>query len=533
MALCLAFAASAAAEVRSGTATDGTEPERIPGSIDIVGVSASYDTAGSMQVAVTTVAPPPVTEEVVLTARSGVLSGGECVAPLLAIVGTYVQPPAVAWGTSYGNKGEGSESISGTTTTLTATDPALANQPFDCVEPAIYEVGEEGELVGPPLEGLTAPILLVGPPPPPASPAPPAPPPPPPPPTPKAANLTFPSKAVTLRRNAWKKITIKVTNVGNAAAGKVSLRVGKAKGVAIKPKSGTLKLKSIAAGKSKVASFKVRLGKQAKARSKLALAVVGARGVKASGALTIKAWKRPGRPGKGKGKGKKEGTEPAPPAAPLAEKIFYRLEMKISESAALAAITFVDGTWAYTGMPSGGLPTCTGVTGGPETEGCVKYTYDPASGTVRLESVGSGKITAGGSLEIGDKTYSPTAIPAAGTRLQVEQEYIGFSGFCGPFSTCTTWHEYVTLTSGGEFILSRQSLTTSDGPGAFVAAGSYPPDQHGTYAIEGGARIKLNFADGTSQTKTIAILLNKEGKPDPVNEGLLLDSSYFTFAHTG
>jgi len=42
--LSLAFAASAAAEVRSGSATDGTNPEWIPG-VDIVGVSASYDTA--------------------------------------------------------------------------------------------------------------------------------------------------------------------------------------------------------------------------------------------------------------------------------------------------------------------------------------------------------------------------------------------------------------------------------------------------------------------------------------------------------
>ena len=58
--LALVFAASAAAEVRTGSATDGTEPERIPGSIDIVAVSASFDTGGSLSGAVTTLAAQAV-----------------------------------------------------------------------------------------------------------------------------------------------------------------------------------------------------------------------------------------------------------------------------------------------------------------------------------------------------------------------------------------------------------------------------------------------------------------------------------------
>jgi hypothetical protein len=31
---------------------------------------------------------------------------------------------------------------------------------------------------------------------------------------------------------------------------------------------------------------------------------------------------------------------------------------------------------------------------------------------------------------------------------------------------------------------------------------------------------------------TIAVFLNKEGKPDPAYEGLLIGDTYFTFAHT-
>jgi hypothetical protein len=534
LAMSLAFAASAAAEVRSGSATDGTEPERISGSIDIVAVNASYDTAGALSVAVTTLAAPPVpTETFVLGARFGILSGTECVEPAAAILGSYTQPAEVAWAATTGGEGIGAESISGTTITLTAADPALANQPFNCVEPAIFEVDEEGELVSPALEGLTAPIHLIGPPPPPPPPPAPSNPAPtttpPPPPKPKA-NLIVAPKTATLHRKAWKKVTVKITNTGDAAARKVTLKLGKAKGVAIKPKSGRLKLKSIAAGKSKVAAFKAKLTTKAKARSKVALTVTGAAGVKATGVVTLEAWKKPP-----KKKGKK-GKQPPPPAtAPLAEKIFYAYRTEVSESATLIGYAFLDGEWAYHGIPSEGLPSCTSATvngakDGPE--GCVKYKFDPTTGSVKIGSV-TGKLNPGGDLEIEGETYSATSIPPAGTRLQLEQEYIGYSGLCGLITGCTTWHEHLILTSGGEFVLSRESLSTLGGTGpgqTFIAAGSYPPDQHGTYAVEKGARIKLTFADGSVQTKTFAYFLNKEGKPDPANEGVLLGVDYFTFA---
>jgi hypothetical protein len=401
------------------------------------------------------------------------------------------------------------------------------------VEPAIFEVDEEGELVSPALEGLTAPIHLIGPPPPPPPPPAPSNPAPtttpPPPPKPKA-NLIVAPKTATLHRKAWKKVTVKITNTGDAAARKVTLKLGKAKGVAIKPKSGRLKLKSIAAGKSKVAAFKAKLTTKAKARSKVALTVTGAAGVKATGVVTLEAWKKPP-----KKKGKK-GKQPPPPAtAPLAEKIFYAYRTEVSESATLIGYAFLDGEWAYHGIPSEGLPSCTSATvngakDGPE--GCVKYKFDPTTGSVKIGSV-TGKLNPGGDLEIEGETYSATSIPPAGTRLQLEQEYIGYSGLCGLITGCTTWHEHLILTSGGEFVLSRESLSTLGGTGpgqTFIAAGSYPPDQHGTYAVEKGARIKLTFADGSVQTKTFAYFLNKEGKPDPANEGVLLGVDYFTFA---
>jgi hypothetical protein len=225
--------------------------------------------------------------------------------------------------------------------------------------------------------------------------------------------------------------------------------------------------------------------------------------------MTVNAWQKPDKGGKGK---------EAPVVSPLAEKIFFAYENHTSESASLIGYAFLDGTWAYHGIPAGGLPTCTEVTGSADKEGCVKYSYDPKTGAVQIGSLGGGKVLADGSLEIDGETYSPASIPAAGARLQVEQEYGGYTGLCGFISGCTTWFEHLLLTSGGEFVLTRSSLTTigGSGPGeTFIAAGSYPSDQHGTYAIEPRGRIRLSYADGSVKTRTIAIIPQRGRQAGP------------------
>lgn len=475
----------------------------------------------------TTAGPPESSSEVGLGILVGTAVSGECDEPFSVISSPYSQPTTATWSFN-GIEEPGLKQIAGSTTKLSASHPIFAGQPFDCVAPFALEYNSSSEEFEA-TEGLAVPLLLVGPPPPPPAPTPspsPAPAPaPPPPPAPKA-NLIFPSKTVTLHRNKWKKVTVKITNTGDAAAGKVLLKVGKARGVALKPKSGKLKLKSVGAGKSKVASFKVKLTKKAKARSKLKLLLTAAKGVKTSGHLTVEAWKEKKVPKKG-GKGKEA-------SASLAERIFYAYKTETSHSATLIGYTFIDGEWAWHGIPGEGLPSCTEITGNAEKEGRVKYRYDATTGSVQVGSL-AGTLNSDGGLELDGETYFATSTPAAGTRLQAQQEFIGYSGLCGLITGCTTWHEHLMLNGNGEFVLSKESLTTAGGSGpgqTFIAAGSFPPDQHGTYAIEKGARIKLSFADGTVETKTIAIFLNKEGKPDPVYEGLLLGENYFTFAHT-
>jgi prepilin-type processing-associated H-X9-DG protein len=65
------------------------------------------------------------------------------------------------------------------------------------------------------------------------------------------------------------------------------------------------------------------------------------------------------------------------------------------------------------------------------------------------------------------------------------------------------------------------------GSGPFTAVGSYPADQHGTYEIQANGRIHLAFADGSVKDKTIAVLTDTSGNPDPVREGLMLDEDNF------
>jgi hypothetical protein len=522
----LALAAAASAEVRSGTATDPPS-SLLPAGQDIVAVSAAYDTAtGTITATVTTRgAPEPLPTRALRTDFFPVDGAGDCVAPEARLASIYSEPGAV-WLYNGSIIQAGVKSVVGSTTTLTATSPLLVNQPFLCMN--AYVLDEEGE----PFEYLIPPLRLAGPPPPPAPPAPPPstpPAPPPAPPAPKLAKLSLgSSETITLRRNQWKQVKLAVTNGGTATAAKVSLKIGGAKGVAIKPKSGKLELKSIAPGKSRTASFKVMLTKKAKPTSSLTLAISGAKGIKASGTLTVKAWKKPG--------GKKGPEEPTAGRASLAEKIFYTYDSTdTTHSAYLTGYTFIDDTWAYNGIPSGGLPHCTEVTGTSKKEGCVKYSYEPKTGAVQLGSVTGAKITTDGKFEIDGETYLPLWIPPAGARYQVDQYFIGFSGLCGMITGCSTWHEYVTLTSGGEFSYTSQSTTTSGGPGpgeTFIAVGSYPPDEHGTYTVEKGGRIKLAFADGHTEVKTFAIFLNKEGNSDVVKEGFIFDTTYFTFAST-
>ena len=169
----------------------------------------------------------------------------------------------------------------------------------------------------------------------------------------------------------------------------------------------------------------------------------------------------------------------------------------------------------YSGFPAGGLPaTCTTPPAKPEGEvderdGCLAYTFDEKSGAVTIgDKAGTFKD---GKLTIDGNDYNPLQIPAAGTRYTInEHEHTGFSGMCGFFIGCTVSRQFLSLSPDGQFILSRSTTSTTGDPGGgpWTAVGSYPPDQHGTYAVLDGGRIQLTYADGSVKVETFAVEFN-------------------------
>jgi hypothetical protein len=86
------------------------------------------------------------------------------------------------------------------------------------------------------------------------------------------------------------------------------------------------------------------------------------------------------------------------------------------------------------------------------------------------------------------------------------------------------------MTADGQFMLSRQTLGSwgipgTPGSGNFA---SVPPDQHGTYAVLPGGKLRLTYADGTVEDRTIGIYRDPEtGSADPAKDGLWLDDDPF------
>jgi hypothetical protein len=79
--LSLLLAASAAAEVRTGSGTDPIDAG-LPGGLDLVAVNAAYDTtAGTISAQLGTREAPPVNPEVGLAIGLGTLQGTECEGP--------------------------------------------------------------------------------------------------------------------------------------------------------------------------------------------------------------------------------------------------------------------------------------------------------------------------------------------------------------------------------------------------------------------------------------------------------------------
>jgi hypothetical protein len=541
-----AASGSASATVFSGSGSDPTG-DVSPLTRDVTGVEASYDDAGTVSASLTFGADP---EPLFFYLQVGTPAGTTC-GPPFAALGGYTDATTGVWGIS----GDSDEDLrsdaqitrAGSKVTIAASGSRLAGGAPSCVTGQVST--KDGNTLYDSVDAPAALTAQAAPPQPPTPPQPPAPPvtttapAPAPVPTQQTAAASKPKKVAqlavavsgvpsTIRRNRTMSLKVKVTNTGTAAATGVTLKVGAARGLSATPK--TIKVKSLKAGRSTTRRVKVMLTRKARTTTTLSLKASGAKQLAAASSVAL----RIGKAKKQKGSKKTPATPTVPTKKnPLIGTYWWYVISHVDWAWDNHGVYFLDDKWAYRGIPKGGLPTsCAAQTAGvdekgEQTDGCIPYTYDEATGTVTLGTAagtfkdGKLQITDEGDLQ----DYDRLIVPEPGARYAAELVHRGFNGMCGLILGCTTWENWLTLAADGQFIYSKSTTTTMGDPGIgpFTAAGSYPADEHGTYEVLAGGKIRLSFADGTVKEQTFAVQANDAGAPDPTGEGVFLDEDNF------
>lgn len=318
----LALAGVAAAETKIG---EGTSPEQptLPGEADLLKATASYEVGtGTITFELTTreasestpeaerpevtyigglVTAPTVCDRATIEAEgmkeaeegkeSSLLPFPEVLSPNLLIFPPEV-PPARAYGgfVINGERGglpesfiPGSKSLSGTTTTISATIPAAANGSFDCAEVGTEytEGGAQPDVVVFPLTTKPEQPPVVTPPAPAAAPAAQAAPP-----APGALSIAKAKKPLKLKVGKWATVQVKVTNTGGTETSPGSLQLKATKGVIVK--AARQKLPVLLPGGSWTLTYRVKLTAKAKKSSTLSL-VGAAGGLSAESSLVLKS----------------------------------------------------------------------------------------------------------------------------------------------------------------------------------------------------------------------------------------------------
>ncbi len=284
-------------------------------------------------------------------------------------------------------------------------------------------------------------------------------------------------------------VTVKVANRGSRPAAKVRLAVRAAAGVTVTPASqslhGTIRV-------HKARTVRVRLTPT---------------GAAAVGPVTFTLT----------GRGAKHVTRTVKLVEGPAGRYFWTTTLVVGTTT-MDAYYFVDGRWAYRGVPEGGLPSCTAQTAVGDGDGCVPYTYDPASGALVVGGK-SGKLEADG-IDLDGDAFGEAILAPAGTRYDTNAQYINGFGIC-PY--CSFVSVGLVLTPDGQFARSSAvSGTTYESSFAVL-----PPDQHGSYTVDARGRIRFTYADGHVVTETVATMLGRADTPDPTYGLLLDDSAYF------
>lgn len=297
----------------------------------------------------------------------------------------------------------------------------------------------------------------------------------------------------------WTKVRIRVDNDGDAAAKKVTVKLS-GTGLARSPK--TVKLGTIAAGKSRAKTVKVKLTR-AKTRT-LTVRATASGGFKDAAKVTVLP--------------KKKTTKPKS----LRGKLFWGADSSLDQAWQNRTVWFVDGRWAYTKIPTKGKPKCSA-----KVKGCVRYTYSAKTGKVKVGKL-KGTVTSKALVLTNKKKkerYEPISIPAKGTKIAVNLRHQGSSGCSyGYAKTCYTYTWYLKLAKDGKFVQSSRSMSSGGVFDWYLGAKS---GDRGRYRVLSKGRIELRYDSGKREIRTIGFFQDVREKASPQGEGLLLNGTKY------
>jgi hypothetical protein len=535
-------AAPAGASIRAG---DGTDPQdQGTAGRDLVGLRATYDTAGSLEAVVTLREAPTAAVNAFLSVVVGTRqSNGTCGAPFV-LVGAFTDPAqaSIGWADSEApsilNSAGATREVAGAVITLRVASTTLPVDALDCATAKLAQAGNSAVVY----DQTDAPLAL-------ALPAPPTPistPIPTPTPTPAPAATPAPTAApVTpaqvapptstqtkrkgkvdliaaapsgIARNAWSRVPVRIVNGTKKRLPKSWLVVRLPAG--LRAKAVVRAVGPLAPGAAQTVTLRIRPGAGASSTPKLQLQLrVGKRSLaRASTKLSVAAG--------GSKPGKTTKQQPAPGGTPkqdpndLSGRHYSQWVQDPVAGALVNGYAFVSPGFVFKGVPVGGLPECAA-----PSDTCLPYTYDAAANALTINGQPASFSPDRSILKVDNKSFPWNPVPPAGTRYALALTHTWAQGI---FPYATSGHVYLSMTLDGHFALSSTSIASlGAGTNVETFASTVGPDQRGTYDILDRGRLQLRFDDGTVQVRTIALTTGSGGSADPAKDGLILDRDYY------
>lgn len=471
----VAVPATGFGEVRAGSTTDSSgdqvDPQR-----DITAVSANYDTAGSIAVTTTFREAPTAASDAAIAITVGTPSTTGCGLPAGILV-AFTDPASTVAVAGTDESGTATldalKSVTGQTLTVSITNAAFAAKGYACVTVSIQERSPGTST----FDATDAPIALSAPPPL-------APPP--------GGTPVGPSPAPQL------------TNAQKLAR---ALRACRTK-------------QPVAARRTCERRARTRFAPPLTNAQKLTRAIATCRTIRSGAARRTCITRARARFG------------PKAPAQ-LARRVYYYPGVDVAYicgGVCWEGYAFVDANWVYRGLRAkdGLFPTCTTKTAAGDDDGCLPYTFNPATNTGTIDGTPFTLKNNRTDLNVSgaDWEYGNGSLITPGTRLALELK--GIDVFGNPFvGFQTVSQRWLATSSDGRFILSSLILG-STAPGSWISVNisTIPPDRRGTYEFLADGLLRLTYDDGRVVIENVFVL-DTETTSDPAVAGLFLGGTQF------